>query len=521
MPDLLNDALALHRAGQWEGAARLYQSILAGQPDDPDALHLLGVLHYQQGQHARAVELIGRAVALCPGAAVIHANLAEVFRALGQFERAADSCRTALRLQPESPGALNNLGLALRGLGRYAEAIEQFRRALALKPDFAEVHNNLGDTLRRQGQLGEATAALEQALRLRPEYAEAHNNLALLRLRQGRMEEALAGFTEAVRLEPGYAEAHCNRGMAWLLLGNLTRGWPEYEWRRRTKGFKQRPFAQPDWDGAPLDGRTVLLYAEQGLGDAIQFVRYAPLVQKQGGEVLVEAPPRLLPLLKSCPGIDGLVPGGGPLPSFDVQAPLLSLPGLLGTTLGTIPASIPYLWPDPDPVRRWRKQLKPLRGLRVGIAWQGSPTYGEDYLRSIPLGYYAPLARLPGVRLISLQKGPGTEQLAALVGDWGIHDLGPGLDEERGAFMDTAAVMACLDLVITSDTAIAHLAGALGVPVWVALPDACDWRWLLERPDSPWYPTMRLFRQRRGGSWDEVFARIAAMLTSKPASGGC
>ncbi len=512
---VLEDALALHRAGQLADAERLYQSFLARQPDDPDALHLLGVLHHQQGRHARAVELIGRAIALRPGAPVFHSNLAEVLRVLGEHERAAEACRTALRLKPDYPGALNNLGLALRGLGRHAEAIEHFRRALALDPECADVHNNLGDSLRREGQTAEAEAALQEALRLQPDYAEAHNNLALLRLRQGRLDEALAGFTEAVRIKPDYADTRCNRGMAWLLLGDFARGWPEYEWRRRTKGVAPRTFPQPDWDGSPLQGRKIFLYAEQGLGDAIQFVRYAPLVKEKGGVVLVEAPPRLLPLLKSCPGIDSLVPAGGLLPPFDTQSPLLSLPGLLGTTLATIPAAVPYLSPDPDLVRRWREELKRVPGFRVGIAWQGSPTYGDDQLRSIPLRRFAPLARLPGVRLVSLQKGPGTEQLTAVGREWGIHDLGPGLDQERGAFMDTAAIMACLDLVVISDSAIAHLAGALAVPTWVALPDACDWRWLLERTDSPWYPTLRLFRQRRGGSWDEVFARIAEELSHR------
>jgi hypothetical protein len=251
------------------------------------------------------------------------------------------------------------------------------------------------------------------------------------------------------------------------------------------------------------------LWAEQGLGDTLQFIRYAPRVKQRGGIVLVEPPAPLARLVAGCPGIDRLVaPGSVLADSFDVHAPLMSLPGLLGTTLATVPARVPYLVADAALTGSWREQLRPLRGFKIGIAWQGNPQHPRDRFRSIPLSQFAPLAGIEGVRLLSLQKGPGSEQLAAVAHHFVVTDLGSQLDD----MMDTAAVMRNLDLVITADTAIAHLAGALGVPVWVALPVAPDWRWLLERQDSPWYPTMRLFRQARWGDWEDVFQRLAAAL---------
>jgi hypothetical protein len=269
-----------------------------------------------------------------------------------------------------------------------------------------------------------------------------------------------------------------------------------------------------------LENRTILLHAEQGLGDTIQFVRYAPLVKARGGRVLVECRRPLLGLLKTCPGIDRLVVAGDPLPAFDVHAPLLSLPGILGTVLEAIPCSIPYLTADPALVAQWRDKLAALDGVRVGIAWQGNPQYLMDRQRSIPLAQFAPLADLPGVRLISLQKGPGAEQIGQLQGRFPVVDWTADLDERSGPFMDTAAILANLDLVILSDSVLAHLAGALGVTVWMAVPKLPDWRWLLDGEDSPWYPTMRLFRQQAWGNWPDVFQQMRSALTERIAAAG-
>jgi hypothetical protein len=266
------------------------------------------------------------------------------------------------------------------------------------------------------------------------------------------------------------------------------------------------------WQGEPLAGKTILLHAEQGLGDTIQFIRYAPIVKQHGATVIVECQKPLLGLLQGCPGVDQLVGQGDAIAGFDVHAPLLSVPGILKTTVETVPARIPYLFPKPALVEHWRTRLIQLGGFKIGIAWQGNPRYPNDRFRSIPLRCFAPLAQVPAVRLISLQKGPGAEQLAEVRNLFPIADLAGELDQQSGPFVDTAAVMKNLDLVITSDTAAAHLAGALGAAVWVALPSAPDWRWSLDRCDSPWYPTMRLFRQRDWGNWQDVFEEIEQAL---------
>ena len=311
-------------------------------------------------------------------------------------------------------------------------------------------------------------------------------------------------------LKPDYADAHWNLSLLNLLTGDFESGWPGFEWRWQTKqqNFHRRHDSRPLWDGQPLAGRTILLHAEQGLGDTIQFVRYVPLVQERGGRVVVECQPPLLSLLADSPGIDLVLAQGEPLPAFEVQAPLLSLPGILGTTLGSIPARVPYLRADPELAQSWRKKLEPLGGFKVGIVWQGNPQFKGDRQRSIPLRHYQALARVEGVRLLSLQKGPGADPLRAGATAFPVLDLGAQLE----TFGDTAAVLENLDLLISSCTSVPHLAGALGVPVWLALPFVPDWRWLLEREDSPWYPHHRLFRQDRPGDWNGVFERIATAL---------
>jgi tetratricopeptide (TPR) repeat protein len=546
-------AVQQHRGGQLEQAEQLYRAILQVQPQHVEALHLLGLLAYQVGQHEPARAYISQALGLRPDFAEAYINLGTVLQEQGKLEEAGASLRQALHLKPSLAGAHNNLGNILKEQGKLPEAQACYQQALHLKPDLAEAHNNLGNLLQRQGQFAEAAACLQQALRHQPDYAEAHNNLgnafkdqgkfaeAVASLQQalclkpdfseahcnlgnvlkeqGKLEEALASFQQALRLQPNYAEAHVNRALVWLLEGDFEQGWPEYEWRgQRPEAWLPR-FSQPRWDGSPLQGQVILLWAEQGLGDTLQFIRYAPLVQARGGCVLVACQPALVPLVSRCPGIDRLLPQGSPLPPFDVWAPLLSLPGLLRTTLATIPVTVPYLFPDPQRVQYWQQQLHHLEGFKIGITWQGNPRFSSDRTRSLPLAQLEPLARVEGVRLISLQKGPGSEQVRALADRFAVLELGSQLDEGTGAFEDTAAVLPQLDLVIAPDTALAHLASGLGVPVWLALPLSADWRWLRQREDSPWYPSMRLFRQQEWGNWDEVFTRIAAALSQRLAQG--
>ena len=508
-----NLGTVLGRQSQLDEAIASYQQALRLQPHYPEAHHNLGLVLARQGRLDEAIASFQQALRLQPHYPEAHSNLGKALQELGRCDEAVASCGQALRLQPDSAEAHNSLGLVLAKQDRFDEAVACYQRALHLKPDYPEAHHNLGIVLGNQDKLDEAMASFQQALHLKPDYPDVHHNLGLVLARQGRLDEAVACYQQALHLLPDYPEAHWNRSLAWLLTGRFEQGWPDYEWRWKCKEFVPLPpLHPPRWDGSPLEGRTILVHAEQGLGDTLQFLRYAPLVQRRGGRVILVCQPPLKPLLRRSPGVERLLAYGEALPEYEVHVPLLSLPGLLGTTLESVPAEVPYLDAEPPLVEAWRHRLSAYPGFKVGIVWQGNPQFRFDRLRSIPLTQFAPLARVPGVHLLSLQKGAGRDQLSVHRGCFPVTDLGPELDETTGPFLDTAAVMKNLDLVITSDTAAAHLAGALGVPVWVALQEIADWRWLLDREDSPWYPTMRLFRQTRPGEWAEVFEQITEAL---------
>jgi tetratricopeptide (TPR) repeat protein len=541
-------AWELHQAGDHRRAEDGYRRLLRRDPRNTRVWYALAHLCAAARRWAEAAACFRQALELAPQEAGGYYDLGNVLLQEGKLAEAEAEYRRCLLLKPDHAEALVNLGYALAEQDKPGEARECYTRALQLRPEVAEIHHNLGNLLRDQGQPEEALAYYDQALRLRPDYAKAHINRGVARVACGRLdeaardlehgvaldpdraeahaslagvlavqqhfEEALAHNTRALTLNPQYAEAEWNRALIWLQLGDYARGWPAYEARWRCRHTQPLPaFPQPRWDGGALEGKTVLLYAEQGLGDTLHFVRYVPLVRARGaGRVILQCQNALLPLLSRSRGLDQVVGWGTPPPAFDVYAPLLSLPGLFHTTLETIPATVPYVFPDPELVAHWRRQLVPLRGLRVGIAWQGSPRYAWDRHRSVPLAPFEPLARVPGVQLVSLQKGPGSEQLPALGGRFPVVSLGDRLDETAGPFMDTAAVLANLDLVVSVDTAVAHLAGAMGVPVWLALTYTPHWCWLLGREDNLWYPTARLFRQTRHGDWAGVFARLTDAL---------
>ncbi|MGZ5983257.1 MAG: tetratricopeptide repeat protein, partial [Isosphaeraceae bacterium] len=376
--------------------------------------------------------------------------------------------------------------------------------------DYAEAHNNLGNALQDQGRFEEAITAYRQALHFRPGYVEALKHLGNAQRALGRLTEAIACYDEGLRHAPDHALLHMSRAMVWLQMGDFARGWPECEWRLRGQDLLIHRLPQPVWDGSELGGRTILLVAEQGLGDTIQFIRYAPLVARRGGRVVVSCARMLGQILATCPGVDQVIIEGDPLPEFACHAPVMSLPAILGTTLQTIPVEVPYLAADPSLVARWRDALDGIDEFKVGVVWQGNPVHTKDRERSFRLAQLEPVARVPGVRLFSLQKYFGLDQIEAVSDRFHVTGLGHRLDD----FVDTAAVMRNLDLVISADSSPAHLAGALGVPVWMPLPYISDWRWMTDRDDTPWYPTMRLFRQRRFGDWDELFARLARELVA-------
>jgi FkbM family methyltransferase len=507
-----NLGLALLQQERFAEAEEQFRQALRLEPHAADLHHHLGLALNHLGRHDEAVACWREVLRLRPHDGEVLNCLGVTYAQQERYDKAAACLRQALRLQPLRAEVHNNLGLALGEQYQLDDAVACFREALRLRPDFADAWNNLGLALAEQHCFDEAAAALEEALRLQPDLAKAHNNLGLVRVREGRPEAALPSYDKALWLEPDYPEAHKNRGLALLTLGDFARGWPEYEWRWRCKEFKPRPYPRPRWDGLPPEGRTLLVHAEQGLGDTLQFVRYLPLLRRRGARVLFECPTVLHRLLAGFPGADRLLDRPPAPEEYDFHVPLLSLPGLFGTDLSSIPAEIPYLAADPALVEQWRRELAGVPGFKVGIVWQGSPKHRTGWHRNIPLTHFAALARLPGVRLYSLQKGAGVEQLAEIAGQFEVVDFGDRLDEAHGAFMDSAALMKNLDLVVTLDTSLAHLAGALGVPVGVALPLYSDWRWLRDRDDSPWYPTMRLFRQTRQGDWAGVFEQIAGAV---------
>jgi tetratricopeptide (TPR) repeat protein len=540
----------LHRGNPAEAEAS-YREVLRLRPNYAEAQNNLGAALRSQNRLAEAAVCYAEAVRLKPQYGDAYENLGDVLGQLGRLDEAVAACRQALQVNPNSPGAHNNLGVvlgkqenwdeaiahyqealqlrpnhvdarinlgnALLAKKQYAEAETWYRKALALEPHSAKGCYNLGIALAEQGRYAEAEASYREAVRLKPDYADVLSNLGNVLVEQGRVEEAVGCYESALKLRPADADAETQmaHALALLTLGDYPRGFAEYEWRWKTKRFASSLAYQPPlWDGSPLDGKTILLYAEQGLGDTVQFLRFVPLVKRCGGRVIVASQKPLVPLFSACPWIDLVVAQGETLPDFDVRAPLMSLPRILGTTLATLPAQVPYLSADLGLVQRWREELAAYPDFRIGVAWQGNPENPADRHRSFPLDRLAPLAALPGVQLFSLQKGPGSEQIDQRAQRFPLVELGSRLDEASGPFMDTAAVMMNLDLVISACTSLAHLAGALAVPVWIALKFAPEWRWLYHREDSPWYPTARLFRQPRPGDWAGAFDGMTAALAS-------
>ncbi|CBS91657.1 conserved protein of unknown function (plasmid) [Azospirillum lipoferum 4B] len=496
-------------------ASAAYRSAIALRPDLTAAYENLGGLYRAQGRSAEAEHAYRLAVRTDPMAAEGHNGLANVLQEREDLNGAVAAYRRGLAVDPTHIAACNNMGIALRGLDRQGEAMACHRHAVTLDPYFAAGHTSLGLALQEQGHLEEAARAHARAVAVDPGFAGGHANHGNARLNQNRVDEAIAGFRRAIAIDPAGPDARRNLGMALLVAGRFEEGWREYEWRLRCKDAPTHAaMPKPRWTGEPLDGRRILLHGEQGLGDALQFCRYVPLVAARGGRVILGLPAPLERVMARLPGVERFVSGQLPTDAFDLHLPMLSLGEVFGTQMDTIPHRVPYLTAEPDLAARWGERLKGLAGLKVGIVWAGSPTHGNDKNRSIGLAPFARLAAIPGVSLVSIQKGPTEGQAANPPGGFPLLNLSPGIAN----FADTAAIMAGLDLVVCVDTSVAHLAGALGVPVWVLVPFAPDWRWMLDRDDSPWYPTMRLFRQIRPASWAETLDRMEHALRERAAS---
>ncbi|MGH8629191.1 MAG: tetratricopeptide repeat protein, partial [Burkholderiales bacterium] len=413
-------------------------------------------------------------------------------------------------LDPSQARALNNLGNAYQVLGRPEEAAASFRNAIEADASFAEAHLNLGIALHHAESVHEAAACYRAALKHKPALAEASLNLGYLLEQQGDARGAADSYRAAIAARPDFAEAHFNHALQLLQSGEFARGWEEYEWRLKLPELAPLwPYAnRPRWDGSDLHGKTILLYAEQGFGDALQFVRYAPLVAQRGGKVILSCSPKLMALFGSAQGVSAMHNAEDTAPDFDVCCSLLSLPRLHGTALETIPAAVPYLHAPRDATERWRARLAADRGLKIGLFWSTESRNRMTPLRSLHLDMLAPLAAVPGTTFYSLQRGAAAAEARRPPQGMNLVDATAELKD----FSDDAALIANLDLVISINTSTAHLAGALGRPIWTLVHYPPDWRWLHERDDSPWYPTMRLFRRGRADRWEDVIARVARAL---------
>jgi len=510
-------AEALVYADRCRGEGRLMEAeavcrqILQAQPNLPEATHLLGVIAHQNGKLADAIEHVQRAVKLAPQVALYHANLGEMLRLAGRPKLAAEQARRALEIEPDMPMALSNLGVALYELKDHEAAAAAQRQAIAAKPDFAEAHSNLGNALHALKRFDEAIAAYRRALELKPNYADAWANLGTTLHHNGEFGEGVIALRRAIALAPNHANAHSGLGILLLMRGNFGEGWDEYEWRLRSSERKGPRFPEKPWQGESLAGKHIYVQAEQGFGDTLQFARYIPPLAACARKVTVRVHQQLVTLLReSLPGVTVLGDRGDP-ESYPCDAVLLSLPRLFKTRLETIPAQVPYLRAPADAVQRWHRQLGTMSGFKVGLVWAGNPEHVNDHRRSVDLAQLAPVLATPGVSFASLQVGQRADDLKKLKGSkTNVDDVASAFND----FVESAAAVSALDLVITVDTSMAHLAGALGKPVWVLLPSVTDWRWMLQREDNPWYPNMRLFRPKDGEPQDGVIARVAQELAA-------
>ncbi len=510
---LYNRGIALHRLGCSVEALESFDAALALKPVYPEALCNRGNVLNELRRYAEALSSYEAALRLRPDFAQAQINRANVLFESGRYEEAIENSTRILLNESDHPQALCVRGAALHRLDRFEEALEALDHALRSRPEFPEAWLNRGNVQQELGQLEAALESYDRALAFRPNYAEVLSSRGVALKELGFLSEALASFDEALRLKPDFPDARNNLAGALLLGGDLKQGFDAYEsrWDRSNAPRKTLYSSLPTWRGEPLAGRRILVWDEQGLGDLIQFSRYLPMLADLGAEVTLLSRPAMFPLLGTLPRVPHFIEAVADEGAYDYQIALMSLPHAFGTTLGSIPAQLPYLYAEPQRVAHWAARIGG-DGFRIGICWHGNAKINLE--RSIPLTAFAPLAAIEGVRLISLMReadGDANAHSSAVP----IETLGPDFDAGPDAFLDTAAAMAHLDLIVTSDTAIAHLAGALGRPTYVALKRVPDWRWLMKGERSPWYPTLRLYRQTDRGDWRPVFDRIAACVEER------
>jgi tetratricopeptide (TPR) repeat protein len=484
---------------QFSDAIACYEKAIQIDPHDADAYNNLGIVLQKAGRPDDAVRNYQKAIQLKPDNARTYYNLGIAFHEKKQFDDAISNYQKAVRIDPELADAYNGLGNSFKEKRLPEEAIQFYQKTIKINPERADTYYNLGIVLKEKGLFREAISVYQKAIQLNPDFLDAYNNLGIALRDNQQIEESITCYKEALTIDPDDAVTHWNLSQTLLLNGNFKYGWKEYEWRLRVKDFHRADFHCPLWDGSDISGRTILLQAEQGFGDTIQFIRYAPMVKQFGAKVIVGCPKELTSLLRNIEGVRQAISYGERLPEFDLYCPLPSLPFIFGTTSESIPVKVPYIYADSSLVRRWKDKLKDNNSqLKIGLVWAGRKQ------RSFSLDLFSPLSRLKQVTFYSLQKGEAAKQTENSSGKMELVDC----TEEIHDFSDTVAVIENLDLIITVDTAVAHLSGALGKPVWTLLPAVPDWRWMLYRKDSPWYPTMRLFRQPSPGNWESVIATV-------------
>jgi len=510
LPEIHNNlGNALKDRGRLPEAIAAYRQAIQLKPDCAGFHQNLGIALFENGDTDEAIGAFRQAIAFKADWVEAHNNLGAALSKASKFDEALAAYRRALELKPDCAEVHINLGQALTKTGRADEAIVVLHRALELRPDSAETFYNLAQTLQFLNQLEKSVDAYNHALELKPDYVEAHNALGNALVDQGRLSGAVAAYRLAFELKPSYPDAKFNYAVVLLLYGQFEEGLPLYEARWELAGVTKRSFSKPLWNGGCIREKRILIHSEQGLGDSIQFSRYAALAAALGGEVIVECRNELVKLFRSAKGVREVVRAGDPLPPFDLHAPMLSLPLILQTRRESIPDEIPYLFADPILRENWATRLDNDRSrLKVGLVWAGSPQNQRTKARDVLPKMLAPILRVEDINFLSLQLGATTEQLQQVTGATAIIDQTNHIQD----FADTAALMMNLDLIISVDTAVAHLAGALGRPVWTLLPFVPDWRWGLEIETTPWYPTMRLFRQPVLGDWDSVIQRVADEL---------
>ena len=509
MLHILQQAVKEFEAGKPAEAVALCEKVIQREPHNILALNFLALVESQRGRNEQALSWIQRAIKISPSNAEAQRSAGSILLALGRYAEAAEATRRAAALQPDLPGVHGQLGMALAKLERCDEAMDSLEIALRQEPHpNADLLNTMAAILERRCDFVRAEDFARRALRLQPGCKEAFNSLGNALMGQTRLGEALPAFDQALAIKGDDAMIRYNRSMALLAGGDFLRGWAEYEWRWKRPDVPAKPpqFKEPVWDGRDIRGQTILLYAEQGMGDVIHFIRYVPLLAQRGARVLLVCPAVLKTLVRHVQGLDQLLDSGEPLPPFDTHAPLMSLPHLFKTTLENVPGTVPYL-PIP-PAETFPLSAVPVGTLKVGLVWSGGDLYPKNRIRSASLDQFLPLLRLPGIRFFSLQCGPRSADLKKLPADIQVENLGSRVRD----FADTAAAMGQMDLVISVCTSTLHLAGALARPVWGVLAFSPCWRWMLGRSDSPWYPTMTLFRQPKPGDWAGVIAQVEAAL---------